>query len=53
MWVTWVRSLGWEDPQEKGTATHANILAWRISRGHKELDTINQLSLSLSKLGKE
>ena len=27
---TWVRSLGWEDPQEKGKATHCNILAWRI-----------------------
>ena len=26
----WVRSLGWEDPLEKGTATHSNILAWRI-----------------------
>ena len=23
---TWVRSLGWEDPSEKGTATHASIL---------------------------
>ena len=27
---TWVPSLGWEDPLEKGTATHASILAWRI-----------------------
>ena len=26
---TWVRSLGWEDPLEKGTATHSSILAWR------------------------
>ena len=26
MWETWVRSLGWEDPLEKGTATHSNIL---------------------------
>ena len=24
---TWVRSLGWEDPLEKGTATHSSILA--------------------------
>ena len=30
MWETWVRFLGWEDPLEKGTATHSNILAWRI-----------------------
>ena len=29
---TWVRSLGWEDPLEKGTATHSSILAWRIPR---------------------
>ena len=28
---TWVRSLGWEEPLEKGTATHSSILAWRIS----------------------
>ena len=27
----WVRSLGWEDPLEKGVATHSSILAWRIS----------------------
>ena len=27
---TWVQSLGWEDPLEKGKATHSNILAWRI-----------------------
>ena len=30
MWETWVRSLGWEDPLEKGRATHSNILDWRI-----------------------
>ena len=27
---TWVQSLGWEDPLEKGTASHSSILAWRI-----------------------
>ena len=27
---TWVRSLVWEDPPEKGMATHSSILAWRI-----------------------
>ena len=26
----WVESLGWEDPLEKGKATHSSILAWRI-----------------------
>ena len=30
MWKTWVRSLGWEDPLEKGKATHSSILAWRV-----------------------
>ena len=27
---TWVRSLGQEDPLEKGMATHSSLLAWRI-----------------------
>ena len=31
-WETWVRSLGWEDPLEKGKATHSSILTWRIPR---------------------
>ena len=30
MWETWVLSLGWEDPLEKGKAIHLSILAWRI-----------------------
>ena len=30
MQKTWVRSVGWEDPLEKGMATHSSILAWRI-----------------------
>ena len=30
MQETWVPSLGWEDPLEKGMATHASILAWKI-----------------------
>ena len=29
-WETRIRSLGWEDPLEKGVATHSNILARRI-----------------------
>ena len=36
---TWVRSLGWEDPLEKGKASHSSVLAWRIPWTHKELDT--------------
>ena len=53
---TWVQSLGWEDPLEKGMATHCSILAWRIPWteepgrlyslwGHKESDRTEQLTL--------
>ena len=56
MWETWVQSPTWEDPLEKGMATHTSILAWRIPWteepgrvynpwGCKELDTTEQLSL--------
>ena len=27
---TWIQSLDWEDPLEKGKATNSSILAWRI-----------------------
>ena len=30
MWKTWVQSLGWEAPLEKGMATYSSILAWEI-----------------------
>ena len=60
MQVTWVQSLGWEDPLEKGMATHPGILAWRIpgteepgglqSRGGEESDMTERLTLSLSQL---
>ena len=49
MQETLVRSLGWEDPLEKGMANHSSVLAWRIPwteeplglhpQCHKELDT--------------
>ena len=39
MWETWDRSLGWEDPLEKGKATHSSMLARRSPWGHTELDT--------------
>ena len=48
MQETQVPFLGWEDPLEKGTATHSSFIAWRIpwteepdglqSMGHKKLD---------------
>ena len=51
---TQVRSLGWEDPLEKGMATHFSNLAWRIpwtekpgvlqSMGHKKSDMTEQLT---------
>ena len=39
MWETWVRSLGWEDPLKKGTATQSS------PRDCKESDVTEQLSL--------
>ena len=36
MWETWVQALVWEDPLEKGTATHSSILAWRSPCGRRE-----------------
>ena len=30
VWETWVRSLGWEYPLEKGMDIHSTVLAWRI-----------------------
>ena len=37
MWETWVRSLGWENPLEKGNTTHSSILNWWIPRGLQRL----------------
>ena len=54
MYETWVRSLGWEDPLEKGMATHSSILAWRIPWtipwGRKQSDTTERLSLYVTSL---
>ena len=44
---TWVSSLGWEDPLEKGKATHSSVLAWRIP-WIAESDTTEQLSHVMS-----
>ena len=45
---TWVWSLGWEDPLEKGEAIQSSILTlrspWKSSWGYKELDTTKRLS---------
>ena len=55
MQETQLQSLGWEDPLEKGIATHSNISAWRtpwtVEPGLpwfcKKSDTTEQLKLSL------
>ena len=49
MWETWVQTLGWEDPLEKGKATHSSILTRRIPRtiqslGCKESDTTERVN---------
>ena len=40
MWETWVLSLGWEDPLEKGKATHSGILVWRIPRTIQTIQSV-------------
>ncbi len=50
MQETWVRSLGWEDPLEKGMAIHSSILAWKIPWNHKELDMTERLTLTFFSL---
>ena len=56
VWETWVQSLDWENPLEKGKATHSGILAWRIPWTIQFMDytvhgvtesQIEELSLSL------
>ena len=50
---TWVQSLDWEDPLERRKAIHSSILGLENSMdcvnswGHKELDTTEQLSLTI------
>ena len=51
MWETWISFLGWEDPMEKGKATHSSILVWRIHGMHSpwgptEMGRKDPLSLS-------
>ena len=53
MWETWIQSLGWEDPLEKGKATHSVFWLGEFHGlyspwGCKESDTIEWLSLSLN-----
>ena len=47
MQETWVRSLGWEDPLEKGMATHSSILAWRIPWATADDDSSHEIKRHL------
>ena len=59
VWEPWFPSLGWEDPLEKGMATHSSILAWKIPWrevpggytpwGRKESDIVDYTYLPLIK----
>ena len=51
MQETWIQSMSWEDPPEKGMGTHSSMLAWRIPyRGaswaivHRAANSRTQLS---------
>ena len=50
VWETWVRSLGWEDPLEKGRTTPVfwpgEFHGLYSPQGHKESDMTERLSLS-------
>ena len=45
---TWVPSLGWEDPLEKGTVTHSSILDWRIPWTKQESSRKTSISALLA-----
>ena len=51
MHETWVQFLGWEDPLEKGKATHSGILAWRIP-WTEEPDRLHGVTKSQTRLSK-
>ena len=44
MQETWVQSLGWKDPLEKGIATHSSILTWIIPQT-EEADSLRSMQL--------
>ena len=52
MWEIWVQSLGWEDPLEKGKATHSVFWPGELHGlyspwGHKESDRTDRLALKV------
>ena len=50
VWETWVQCLGWEDPLEKGMATHSSILAWRIPWTEPWQPTVHGITKSWAQL---
>ena len=46
MQETWVRSLSWEDPLEKGKPTHSSFLVWRIPWAVQSMGLQSQTQLS-------
>ena len=52
---TWVQYLAWEDPLEKGMATHSSILAWRtpMDRGATSIVAGGLQSMGSQQLGRD
>ena len=50
MQKTQVRSLGWEDPLEKGMTPHSSILAWRVPRSRAWWKTVHGVAKSRTQL---
>jgi len=48
MQETWVRPLDWEDPLEKGMATHSSIAAWRIPQTEATVHGVTRVQLDLA-----
>ena len=47
---TRVRSLGWENPLEKGKTTHSSILGWRIPWTEEPDGGVHGVTRSLTQL---
>ena len=44
IWDTWVQSLGWEDPLEKGKSTHSSVMTWRMPMDYTVTKSQTRLS---------
>ena len=53
MWETWVRSLGQEDPLQKGMAAHSSILAWIISGTEEPEGLVHGVTKSRTRLSNQ